>query len=77
MATRIDGATDVVLEDHVNGRLVERDDDAGLAAALTDVLSNAEPARALGNEARRTIETRYDIGQTAAHWLEAYETVLR
>jgi glycosyltransferase involved in cell wall biosynthesis len=77
VASRIDGATDVVLEDHINGRLVERDDEAGLAAALTDVLSNAERARALGNEARRTIENRYDIGQTAAHWLEAYETVLR
>ena len=77
VASRIDGATDVVLEDGVNGRLVERDDEAELAAALTDVLSNAARARALGDQARRTIETRYDVRQTAERWLDAYRTVLQ
>ena len=77
VASRIEGATDAVLEDGVNGRLVERDDEAGLVAALTDVLSNSDRARMLGHEARQTIETRYDIGQTAERWLEAYETVLQ
>ena len=77
VASRIDGATDVVLEDGVNGRLVERDDEAGLAAALTDILSSDRRARALGDQARRTIETRYDVKHTAEQWLAAYTTVLR
>jgi glycosyltransferase involved in cell wall biosynthesis len=77
VASRIEGATDVVLEDGINGRLVERDDETGLAAALVDVLSNADRARSLADKARRTIETHYDIGQTAQRWLEAYETVLQ
>jgi glycosyltransferase involved in cell wall biosynthesis len=77
VASRIDGATDVVLEDGVNGRLVERDDEAGLAAVLTDILSSDDRARALGTQARRTIETRYDVRHTAEQWLDAYTTVLQ
>jgi len=77
VASRIDGATDIVLEDGINGRLVERDDEPGLVPALTEVLSSDERARALGKQARRTIETRYDIRHTAEQWLAAYTTVLQ
>jgi len=77
IASRIDGATDVMIEDGVNGRLVVCDDEAALASALTDVLSNSARARALGDRARRTVEARYDINQTAERWLDAYRAVLR
>jgi glycosyltransferase involved in cell wall biosynthesis len=77
VASRIDGATDVVIEDGMNGRLIERDDEAGLAAALGDVLSNDARARALGEQARWTVETRYDVRHTAERWLDAYTTVLQ
>ena len=77
IACRIDGATDVIIEDRVNGRLVAPDDEHGMAAALTDVLSDAGRAATLGACARETTVTRYDITQTAERWLDAYRTVLR
>jgi glycosyltransferase involved in cell wall biosynthesis len=77
IASRIDGATDVMIEDGVNGRLVACDDESALTAALMDVLSNSARARALGDRARRTVEARYDINQTAERWLDAYQAVLQ
>ncbi len=77
IASRIDGATDAIIDDGVNGRLIERDDEEGLAAALSEVLMNPEDARRLGQAARTTIVNRYDIRQTAGHWLQAYEDSLR
>ena len=76
IASRIEGATDVIIEDGINGRLVERDDEQGLAKMLGIVLANAGEASRLGRQARETIVTRYDIQQTAEHWLDAYRTVL-
>jgi glycosyltransferase involved in cell wall biosynthesis len=75
IASRIDGATDVIIEDGVNGRLVEKDDEPALAAALTQVLDNPEAAARLGARARETVASRYDIRQTAERWLDTYRTV--
>ncbi len=77
IASRIDGATDVIIEDGVNGCLVDRDDDAGLAQALERVLGAPDMAARLGRNARETIVNGYDIRQTAERWLDAYRTVLR
>jgi len=77
IASRIEDATDVIIEDGVDGRLVELDDEEAMAAALTDVLSNVGRARTLGEAARRTVAARYDIHDTAERWLDAYRTVLR
>ena len=55
---------------------MERDDEEGLAAALRDVLENAAEARQLGEQARHTVVSRYDIQRTADSWLDAYRTVL-
>jgi glycosyltransferase involved in cell wall biosynthesis len=77
VASRIAGATDVIIEDGVNGRLVERDDEDAMAAALADVLSNGRHAPSLGARARQTVVQRFDIKQTAERWLESYESVLR
>ena len=77
LASRILGATDVMIEDGVNGRLVDCDDEAGLAAALDSVLSDRETAARLGQRAREQAVARYDIRQTAALWFDAYQTVLR
>jgi glycosyltransferase involved in cell wall biosynthesis len=76
VASRIDGATDVMIEDGVNGRLVNPDDEQALAAALAQVLDDADDAARLGRQARETVMSRYDIRQTAERWLEAYRTVL-
>ena len=77
VASRIDGATDVIIDDGVNGRLVDRDDVQGLARALGNVLVIPEEANRLGRRARETVVNRYDIQQTAERWLDAYRTVLR
>jgi glycosyltransferase involved in cell wall biosynthesis len=77
VASRIEGATDVIIEDGVNGRLVEPDDENAMAVALTELLSDAGCAKRLAERARQTVATRYDFGQTAERWLDAYRTVLQ
>jgi len=77
VASRIEGATDAILEDGVNGRLVARDDEHAMAAALIDLLSDPHRAASLGQRARETVAARFDIAQTAERWLEAYTAVLR
>lgn len=50
-----------VIEDGVNGRLVDFFDPEALARALADALRRPEPARALREAARRTVCERYDL----------------
>lgn len=76
LASRIAGATDVIVEDGVNGRLVDRDDEAKLARALAQVLVSPGEAGRLGSHARETVVNRYDIRQTVDRWLDAYRSVL-
>jgi glycosyltransferase involved in cell wall biosynthesis len=77
VASRIDGATAVIVDDGVNGRLVAPDDEIELTRALTDIVSNHEMASRLGACARQTVVSRYDIRETADRWLQAYEDSLR
>jgi len=76
IATRLPGATDAVIEDGVNGRLVPVDDEPALADALRGLLADRGAARAMGVRARETVLERYDISRTAEKWLAAYHTVL-
>jgi len=77
VASRLEGATDAIVEDGVNGRLVECDDEDGMARTLAEVLSDPAAAARMGARARDTIVTRYDIRQTADRWLQAYEDTVR
>ena len=76
IAARLPGATDVLIDEGVNGRLFPVDDEAALAFALHEVLSDPVTARALGARARETITASYAIGRTAERWLDAYRDVL-
>jgi len=76
IATRLPGATDVLIDDGRNGRLFPADDEAGLAEALRQMIVDPPAARAMGALARATVVARYDIQRTAAGWLSAYQTVL-
>jgi glycosyltransferase involved in cell wall biosynthesis len=76
LATRLPGATNVIIDDGVNGRLFPVDDEAALARALHDALTDRPHAAAMGVRARETVETRYDIRQTAERWRAAYAEVL-
>jgi glycosyltransferase involved in cell wall biosynthesis len=76
LATRIAGATDVLIDDGANGRLFPADDEASLAEALRQLLADPGAARAMGARARATVVARYDIRRTAEQWLDAYATAL-
>jgi glycosyltransferase involved in cell wall biosynthesis len=76
IATRLPGATDVIIDDGVNGRLCPADDEAAFAQALGDMLTDRASARTLGARARATVTARYDIRQTAERWRAAYDEVL-
>jgi glycosyltransferase involved in cell wall biosynthesis len=72
VATRLEGSTDGLIDDRVNGLLIAPDDEAGMAASLQWLLSDAAAGR-LGAAARATILERYSIEKTAALWLAAYQ----
>jgi glycosyltransferase involved in cell wall biosynthesis len=76
VATRLPGATDVVIDDGRNGRLVPPDDEQGLADVLREMLTDKTGSWLMGARARETVMARYDIRQTAEQWLAAYQTVL-
>jgi glycosyltransferase involved in cell wall biosynthesis len=76
IASRLPGSTDTMIDDGVNGRLVEPGDRSGFASAIVDVLSDGAAAARMGAAARRTVEERYRIGDIAERWLGAYHRAL-
>ena len=76
IATRLPGATEAIVDDGVNGRLVPVDDEQALSQALGGLLADRAVAGAMGVRGRETVLARYDISQTAEKWLAAYHTVL-
>jgi glycosyltransferase involved in cell wall biosynthesis len=75
VASRLPGATDIVIDDGRTGVLVAPGDVDALGAALHDLLINRERAAAIGEAARRHIAANFSAAQTAAGWLDAYRTV--
>lgn len=76
VASRLPGATDVMVEDGVNGQLVPVGEAAAFAAAIAGILAAPEVATRLGAAARRTVEERYTMERVADMWLDAYYEVL-
>lgn len=58
VASDIDGIRDLISND-VNGVLVPRSTPDALSNAIIDLLNNPEKRRRLGEEARKTIESKY------------------
>jgi glycosyltransferase involved in cell wall biosynthesis len=77
VASRLPGSTDAIVEDGVNGRLVEPGNATAFAEALRDVLGSPAQAARLGMAARATVEKRYTMSHVASMWLDAYAEVLR
>jgi glycosyltransferase involved in cell wall biosynthesis len=73
MASRLEGSTDVLIEDRVTGLLVAPDDEAAMADALRLLLTDRRVAERLGTAARAMVLERYAIQKAAASWLEAYQ----
>jgi glycosyltransferase involved in cell wall biosynthesis len=76
VASRLEGSTDVLISDGLNGRLVTPDDVDGFAGAIGDVLSNATRAAELGRAARRTIIDHHSVERMAPAWLAVYQELL-
>lgn len=76
VASRLPGATDVMIEDGVNGRLVPPGDAAGFASALDELIAHPSEAARMGASARRTVEERYTMKRVAGIWMETYQQVV-
>jgi glycosyltransferase involved in cell wall biosynthesis len=76
VVSRLPGATDVVIDDGVNGCLVDVDDEAALAAAIHAVLRDRVGSPLMGERARQTVTARYNADRVADAWLAAYREVL-
>ncbi len=76
VATRVSGSEDII-QDGVNGLLVEPDDDEALASALLSLLRDLELCQQYGHAARATVEERYSLDYVTGLYLELYQKVWR
>jgi glycosyltransferase involved in cell wall biosynthesis len=77
VATRIEGVTDRLINDGLNGVLVPRDAPHAIEDALRAFAEEPEWAASLGVAARRVAESRYSIERVADQYLQAYLAILR
>ncbi|MBI3399371.1 MAG: glycosyltransferase family 4 protein [Deltaproteobacteria bacterium] len=71
VATKIGGSEDV-LQNGVNGLLVEPGDSAGLASAVLELMNNKNKASSLGEMALDTIQKKYRIDAVSSRYYEIY-----
>lgn len=76
VATRV-GANPDVIRDGVDGLLVEPGDVAGLAAALTRLLTQPRLRSQLGAAARARVETRHDLPRLGSEMEAVYRLALQ
>jgi glycosyltransferase involved in cell wall biosynthesis len=72
VASRLEGSTDVLIDDHSSGLLVAPDDEIGFERALARLLTDKGLAARLGASARAAALERYSIEKVAPSWLAAY-----
>ena len=65
----------VIIEGGVDGLLVDVDNEEQLSQAISKVLSNFSLATSLGENARKTIETSYDLNKVTDKYLELYKAL--
>lgn len=76
VASRLPGATDIVVDHGINGLLVPPGDVGALADALRTLLTDRARAASLGAAARLRVVRDYGSVQTASRWLDAYRALL-
>jgi glycosyltransferase involved in cell wall biosynthesis len=76
IASHLEGVTDTVITDGVNGLLVPPADTAALAQAWERLIDDPELARRLGAAARVVIEARYGIAAVSDAYAEAYRSLV-
>jgi glycosyltransferase involved in cell wall biosynthesis len=72
VASRLEGSTDVLIDDDSSGLLVAPDDEIGFERALARLLTDKGLAARLGASARAAALERYSIEKVAPSWLAAY-----
>jgi glycosyltransferase involved in cell wall biosynthesis len=71
------GGVPEIIVDGVTGRLISAGDVDGLATAVLELLSDPETRQAMGQSARESYLSRFDIRVVAPKYLELYEQLLR
>lgn len=72
ISTRVGGSIDII-EDGINGLLVEVDNADQLTQAVERVFNDSLLAIRLGKNARKTVEVHYDLNKIADTYLELYK----
>jgi glycosyltransferase involved in cell wall biosynthesis len=67
------GSLPEVIEDGVNGRLIPPADDAALASALGELLTDRALARRLAGNARRLVEERFSVDKMVKKYITMFE----
>ncbi|MEO7132702.1 MAG: glycosyltransferase family 4 protein [Vicinamibacterales bacterium] len=76
IATRIDGVTDVIVDDGRTGILVPPRDADRLAAAIRSLLDDPAGAAVMGARARAAVMQQYSLEAGAARWSALYQQVI-
>ena len=76
VVSRLPGVTDAVITDGVDGVLVDPGDASGFARALTRAVGDSDLRARMGHAARRTIEARFALEQTAASHIAMYHELV-
>ncbi len=75
IATRTGAAMDII-EDGVNGLLVDTDSAGQIRDAVQKIMSDEAFAQALGNNARKTVENTCSIDSVARKYIELYRELV-
>lgn len=72
IATRVVGNIDII-QDGINGILIEPNDEQSLINAITLLLTNPDKARALGLNAQMMVQQEYSLDKTVGKYVLLYE----
>ena len=75
VSTRVGGTTDII-QDGINGMLVEPDNVSQLSNAMKQLLKNKKLTEQLGNEARKTIKIKFSMELVVTKYLKLYDQLL-
>ena len=77
IVSRLEGVTDWVVSDKIDGLLVEPGNGDDLGKAIKRILSDYALAKSLGREARRTVIERFSMNRVAGEYAKLYEELVR
>jgi glycosyltransferase involved in cell wall biosynthesis len=76
ISTRVSGSLELI-DDGVNGLLVDIGDVEGLAAALKRLACDPHLCTTLGQRARQTVDEKYSLVNVSKQYLQLYDDLLR